>query len=88
MASLSEIVYKIVSEREKIQNKKGGDSMPVPQVVKVASQWGIYTWTDGFTSSVPALPLEKEVKRNPEAVINRLMKEERWDEAEGLLALL
>jgi len=59
--------------------------MPEPQVAQIGNKWGIYSWTNGFIPAVKETPLHQEAKRNPEAVLNRLMREERWDEAEEIM---
>lgn len=60
-----------------------------PELKKKSGRWGIYTWNEGFKhNSKRKLSLEEEAKRNPEAVINRLMKEGRFEEAEKFLDLL
>lgn len=63
--------------------------MPMSQPVKVGSRWGSYSFPDGFRP-ISDLPTHyrQEASRNPlaaEAVFNRLVRQERWDEAEELL---
>ena len=53
----------------------------------VAGEWGVSSFTDGFRKrDEPSL--EEEFRRKPEAVFNRLVRQERWEEAEQLLLLL
>lgn len=57
-------------------------------IMRKKGTWGLYSWADGFLASAKGeLPLDSEARRNPEAVISRLMKEERWEEAERILDL-
>lgn len=58
------------------------------QVAMVSGRLGIYSWATGF-KPIPEkrLSLDEEAKRNPEAVINRLLLEDREDEAERILEL-
>jgi pentatricopeptide repeat protein len=53
------------------------------QILKVGQQWGGYSWADGFIAN--RINNSEEVKKHPEAVINRLMREGRWDEAEEIM---
>lgn len=53
------------------------------QIMKVSNKWGAYSWSTGFVSRKTAY--DQEAKKHPEAVINRLMREGRWDEAEEVM---
>lgn len=55
------------------------------EIVKINGQWRVYTWADGFRPARKNLSFEEEVRRNPEAVINRLVNQGRRDEAEELI---
>jgi hypothetical protein len=55
------------------------------QLIKISSNWGVYTWTDGFIPVKRPNRVSDEAKTNPEAVIARLMREGRWDEAEEVM---
>jgi hypothetical protein len=46
---------------------------------------GTFSWTDGFKPVQKEESLEAEARRNPQAVIFRLLNEGREDEAEELL---
>jgi hypothetical protein len=57
----------------------------MPEILKINQQWGVYSWTTGFT---PSKITHKQISRvNLEAKINRLMNKEQWEEAEELLEL-
>ncbi len=56
-----------------------------PQIVQVAGQWGTWSWSEGFQPAIRQRSLEEEARRCPEAVINRLIREERWEEAERIM---
>ena len=59
--------------------------MPVPQTVRIGGRWRITSFTDGFTPSpIYHQSLVLEARRNPEAVLMRLMNNGRWDLAEEL----
>lgn len=62
--------------------------MSMQQIININGEWGTYTWADGFKPSNRLLSLRQEVRKNLEAVINRLMNQGRWDEAEALLDTL
>ena len=55
------------------------------RVVQIAGRWGTWSWSEGFRPAIRRQSLEDEARRNPEAVINRLIREERWDEAEWIM---
>jgi len=58
------------------------------KVVKILSQWGIYSWATGFRPAPnKQYSLDEEARKNPEAVINRLLLEDREEEAERILDL-
>jgi len=59
--------------------------MPVPQIICNGNCWGVYSWTTGFRSRNESLSLQEEIRKNPKAVLNWLMNEGRWDEAEEIL---
>lgn len=46
---------------------------------------GTFSWTNGFKPVRKESGLEAEARRNPQAVIFRLLREGREDEAEELL---
>jgi hypothetical protein len=53
-------------------------------IIVINGNAGTYSWTDGFRfASVKSL--DEEARRNPEAVINRLLKEGETEEAERIL---
>ena len=54
------------------------------EIVKLDGHWGVLSWTDGFRSFDRECSLDQEAVDNPEAVVNRLMNQGRWDEAERL----
>ena len=59
--------------------------MPVPQTMKVGDVWGSISFTDGFIPSPTYHQrLKVEAKRNPEAVLMRLMNYGAWDMAEEI----
>lgn len=70
--------------------------MPLLQPVKVGDAWGAFSFTDGLVMpsvNVKQEPwayrgeqigLDQEFRRNPEAVLNRLARLGRWQEAEAL----
>ena len=59
--------------------------MPVLQVAKIGDMWGAVSFTDGFTPSPTYnVRLAAEARRNPEAVLMRLMNVGNWDLAEEL----
>ncbi len=43
------------------------------EIVNVGGSVGTYSWSTGFKPSVPDLSLLEEARKNPEAVINRLL---------------
>ncbi len=58
------------------------------QIIRAGSQLGVYSCANGFKPIAERLfSLDNEAKKNPEAVINRLLLENREDEAERLLEL-
>ena len=59
--------------------------MPVPHPTRIGDQWGTTSFVEGFTpSTIYRQNLATEVRRNPEAVILRLMNRGAWDLAETL----
>jgi len=58
------------------------------QILKVGSEWGTYTWADGFTPSIRLVSLVDEARKNPDAVINRLLQKGMEDLAEIILDLI
>ena len=54
------------------------------QIAKIGSVWGTYSWSTGFVSPKRFLFVD-EARKYPEAVINRLMREGKWDEAEEVM---
>lgn len=47
--------------------------------------YGVLSWADGFRKPSHELSLGEEAKRNPEAVINRLMRTGEYDTAERIM---
>ena len=56
------------------------------QVIKDNGRIWVYSWVTG---SIPMryrqMTLREEARQNPEAVINRLILQERWEEAEEIM---
>jgi hypothetical protein len=66
--------------------KRRGERMAIQIITKNNSIIGVFCWTDGFRPLLQhAFKLEDEARRNPVAVINRLMREQRWEEAERIM---
>ena len=62
--------------------------MALAELLKVNQQWGTYVWSTGFTPSRRMHQSKPYIsKMDLEVIINRLMNEERWEEAEKLLDL-
>lgn len=58
------------------------------QIIRIDGQLGAYSWATGFKPTPKRqLPLDEEAKKNPEAVIFRLLREDREDEAERFFEL-
>ena len=55
------------------------------QIIRINGELGVYSWTTGFKNDTIFLNLDNEAKKNPEAVINRLLLENREEEAERIL---
>lgn len=56
-------------------------------ITKKGNCWGVHSWATGFQYQEPERSLKGEFDCHPEAVLNRLMREEQWEEAEELLDL-
>ncbi|HPN96220.1 MAG TPA: hypothetical protein PLK35_00475 [Candidatus Moranbacteria bacterium] len=53
------------------------------QIIRISGQYRTYSWTRGLAPQRPVRSLEEEARRNPQAVIFRLLNEGREDEAEN-----
>jgi hypothetical protein len=57
----------------------------VMQMIRIGSEYRTYSWHQGLTPSRVERSLADEARRNPEAVFNRLVNQDRLDEAEWIL---
>ena len=55
------------------------------EILVISGKVGVYSWADGFLSISKEESLDKEARKNPEAVINRLLNEGRIEDAERIL---
>lgn len=56
------------------------------QIVTVRGQRRVYSWANGFkTVGKKKLGLDQEARRNPAAVINRLIRSGEYEEAERIM---
>ena len=55
------------------------------KIVFVTGKVGVYSWADGFRSVSKDKSLDAEARKNPEAVINRLLKKGEIEKAERIL---
>lgn len=53
-------------------------------ICKVDGKWAVLSWTDGLAHR-RELTLIEEANKDPEAVINRLMRMGEWDMAEAVM---
>lgn len=54
-------------------------------IVRVNGVWGTFSWLEGYKLFSKERSLLAEARDYPEAVINRLIREDRWDEAEDIM---
>ena len=59
--------------------------MQQPKIICVNGMWGIFSWVDGLRLFSKVRSLTEEAREHPEAVISRLMREGRWDDAEDIM---
>jgi len=52
------------------------------KVMKAEGGWGTYSWVDGFKPGFKKLSLEEEARKNPQAVIFRLLNKGEEELAE------
>ena len=55
------------------------------EITFVNGDAGVYSWADGFRSISKEESLDEEARKNPEAVINRLLNEGKVEDAERIL---
>jgi hypothetical protein len=62
----------------------GGEGMCTATIICVGKRYGVFSFTTGVAFNRPP-DLHEEWKANPDAVLERLAREGRWEELEALM---